>query len=176
MVSSHDTGIQRIDYYFGAVPFRVAKRVWTIGISSLVVSILSIILDGTLFCLSLKETSEAARNIRQLSAMGPFKVGFGDELSYDLSRWTSMILAAPFLLSILLLFAAAMLLRSNRRGLTLHWIYVPLQLVASIPFVILTFLLIGDFTGGIVLCLGVAVSLLSLTYPLYLIRLLRRAK
>ncbi|MGD0768390.1 MAG: hypothetical protein ABSB42_09380 [Tepidisphaeraceae bacterium] len=179
MRESHDSLPQHqpIDYAgpgaFGGQPSAgaafPAQGLRIVGFFSLVVSILTLLLGGYLLWESFKKMSQAARDIRDLSARGPFVVSFGNELSYTGSRWESVILAGLLLLPVLLLLAAAMLLRSDGRRLILHWIYIPLQSLASIALAIWFIL---NSPAGILFYVGAILCLIGFAYPIFLLPLL----
>jgi hypothetical protein len=77
------------------------------------------------------------------------------------------------LLAVLLLPAAVLLYRSDRRGLRLHLLYIPLQMVASGFFAVCVMESIYNSVAGMIFYVGAIPGLIGCVYPVLLLMLLR---
>src|SRR5580658_5496477 len=115
---------------------RIQRRRRIVGISSVVVGALALLLSGLSFFGSLEGMSRARRDIaanKHVEIFSPVPGPLEEPKdSYNDDFYASFILGALVLLAIMLLVGAVMLLRSDRRGLVLHWMYIPFQILASI--------------------------------------------
>ncbi len=148
--------------------FRRSRRLRVLGFFSFVVSILSLLLCGFELCSNALEIWETRQNIVAHTGGIPNEL----EARFTGCCYGQLIFVVMFLLALLLLAAARKLWRSDRRGLTLHWMYIPLQMLASVALAVDLMWIIYCSPAGMVFYIGAIPGLVGCAYPLLLIPLL----
>ena len=157
---------QSLDYFFGRDDRGLRQRRFrTIGLCSLIVSLVCIVCYLILLVMCLIMLADVDRNLK----VGDSGAGFAAMILYIASWAIGLLLLVP----ILLLIAALFTLRARTAGVVLHWVYIPLQLVCG-NFLAWTFL--NEAPRGAFYFCGLVFSSVVCSYSILLVPLLRRTK